>query len=276
MPSFILGIDAAWTAHRPSGVALLHATPKAKPRLLAVARSYEEFIQIGKFSSPDWQSRITGTPPGMNEVLRACERMAGAAPNMIALDIPLSNKPLAGRRACDNAVTSAYVARGAGTHTPSENRPGPISKALFRQLRRAGYQWLTGDAPLLLNSKQNYFAETYPHPAIIELMRLPKRLAYKTSRLQKYWPEATTAERWWRVCSNLERLRRALAHEIAGVHHMLPTARQIFKLGKHVLLKNFEDALDAVVCAWIGVQILRGRAVAYGDHTGAIWIPKVD
>jgi predicted RNase H-like nuclease len=273
-PSFILGIDAAWTAHQASGVALVRVPKRGKPRLLAVARSYEEFLEAEKLTGPAWQTRVTGTPPDLEALLQACERMTTHSPSLIALDIPLSNRPFKGRRRCDNAVTSAYVARGAGTHSPSENRPGPISKSLFHQLRRAGYYWLKNNPPSFSQAIPKYFAETYPHPAIIELMGLPKRLAYKTSRLLQYWPGATTAKRWQNVCDNLDKLRRALAREIEGVDRIFPSAHKILKLGRRGLLKNFEDALDAVVCAWIGIQILQGRALAYGDRAGAIWVPR--
>jgi predicted RNase H-like nuclease len=38
-------------------------------------------------------------------------------------------------------------------------------------------------------------------------------------------------------------------------------------------LKGYEDAIDAVVCAWIGCEFLAGRCVAYGDMESAIWLP---
>jgi predicted RNase H-like nuclease len=38
-------------------------------------------------------------------------------------------------------------------------------------------------------------------------------------------------------------------------------------------LKRYEDALDALVCAWVGAKYLLGEAVAYGDGTAAIWVP---
>ena len=174
MALFVLGIDAAWTAQQPSGVALVRVRRRVKPRLLAVARSDEEFLSIEKLGSPAWRTRVYGTPPDIESLLRACERMAGHFPNLIALDIPLSNRPFAGRRFCDN----------------------------------------------------------------------------------------------------LNKLRRALAHEIEGVDRIIPSAHRILQLGQRRLLKNLEDALDALVCAWTGIQILRGRAVAYGDDAGAIWVPK--
>ena len=38
-------------------------------------------------------------------------------------------------------------------------------------------------------------------------------------------------------------------------------------------MKAFEDALDAIVCAWVAICVLEGRAEPYGDEESAIWIP---
>jgi predicted RNase H-like nuclease len=40
-------------------------------------------------------------------------------------------------------------------------------------------------------------------------------------------------------------------------------------------MKAFEDALDAVVCAWVGACVMDGKAVAYGDDVSAIWVPEI-
>jgi predicted RNase H-like nuclease len=38
-------------------------------------------------------------------------------------------------------------------------------------------------------------------------------------------------------------------------------------------LKSVEDRLDALICAWIGIEHLDGRTVGLGDATAAIWVP---
>jgi len=38
-------------------------------------------------------------------------------------------------------------------------------------------------------------------------------------------------------------------------------------------LKAYEDALDAIVCAWVAICALEGRAAPFGDDASAIWIP---
>lgn len=273
MPAHILGIDAAWTAHQPSGVALLRVRKNAKPELIALGRSYDEFLAGGSSAKIDWRTRVRGCLPPIGALLSHCQKLTGALPQIAALDIPLAREPLNGRRPCDNAVTSAYVSRGAGTHTPSALRPGPISKSLFQQLRKAGYEWHTqGKA----RGAARVFIETYPHPAIIELMQLHMRLAYKTSRVSQYWPEANSRIRWQRLCKNLDALRLALTDEIASIENLIPSAQAVHQNGNKARLKHLEDALDAVVCAWIGYQFWRGKALAYGNNEATIWLPAPD
>ena len=79
--------------------------------------------------------------------------------------MPLALSPIIARRASDNAVSQAYGARHASTHTPSATRPGPISDELAVGFARAGYPLQTEQitAPGLI--------EVYPHPALIARSR---------------------------------------------------------------------------------------------------------
>lgn len=61
-----------------------------------------------------------------------------------------------------------------------------------------------------------------------------------------------------------------LDHEVAGIADALPLPRPDAPRG---MLKAFEDMLDAVVCAWVGVRVLAGTAQPFGDEDAAIWIP---
>jgi hypothetical protein len=38
-------------------------------------------------------------------------------------------------------------------------------------------------------------------------------------------------------------------------------------------MKGYEDAIDALICCWVGAEFLMGRAKPYGDTDAAIWIP---
>jgi predicted RNase H-like nuclease len=68
------------------------------------------------------------------------------------------------------------------------------------------------------------------------------------------------AEVWRHVLGRLE------AHLQPGF--VLPEARSFARL------KRFEDALDALVCAWVGIEHLAGRTRALGDGDAAIWSPQ--
>ena len=39
-------------------------------------------------------------------------------------------------------------------------------------------------------------------------------------------------------------------------------------------LKRYEDALDALICAWVGVEFLEGTVSAFGDGSSTIWVPR--
>lgn len=274
MAKFVLGVDAAWTAHHPAGVALVKIPKRDEPRLLRVARSYEEFYKMDNNDGIDWSTKVHGSEPNIPALLAVCEKIAGAVPNVIALDIPIGPQFITGRRAADKMVTSAYISRKAGTHSPTAKRPGPISRMLFEQLSACGFEWLHANTTISRNKNPRVFIEAYPHPAIIELLGLDERLKYKVSKLQKYWPDLEVNKRRMAVAQNLARLRTALDKRIAAVADWLPSAKSFIKNGPIVRLKGYEDALDAIVCAWIGCEFLAGQCVAYGNEDSAIWLPR--
>ncbi|MCG3117923.1 MAG: hypothetical protein ALAOOOJD_00038 [bacterium] len=274
MAQFALGIDAAWTAHHPAGVALIKIPARGPSQLIRVARSYEEFCNFAHDKKIDWVTNVHGSLPNIPELLAVCKKLTGTLPNVVALDIPLGPQPITGRRAADRMVTKAYITRKAGTHSPTAQRPGPISRRLFEQLTESGFKWLPAIAAPLQNKNTPVCLEVYPHPAIIELLNLTERLQYKISKRQKYWPALTREARRVAVARNLNRLRLALAKRINGVTTWLPAAPALIKKKQLARLKGYEDALDAIVCAWIGGEFLAANCVAYGDSASAIWLPR--
>jgi len=114
--SIVLGIDAAWTANQPSGVALVRGRG-ASWQCLALAPSYASFA-----TQVDWQQRPVGGVLDESALLATCVRIAGAPPDVIAIDMPLSTQAITCRRVADDAIASAYGARGLGTHSPNATR----------------------------------------------------------------------------------------------------------------------------------------------------------
>jgi predicted RNase H-like nuclease len=259
----VLGIDAAWTAHQPSGVALVTKDP-GRWRVVAAAPSYRHFIAMSD-QNPVLPVRPSGSLPEATALLAAASSLCGRAVDLVAADIPMARSSIVGRRYSDDQVSRAYGNRKCGTYTPSASRPGSLSGALTGDFTRAGYPLLTETItpPGLI--------EVYPHPALVELTGALERLPYKASKVGIYWPLITPLERRRRLYRKWTDIAASLEGEIAGVTAALP---QLGLDARAVEMKAYEDMLDAIICAWVGICALEGRATPYGNDDAAIWIPK--
>jgi len=275
----VLGIDAAWTLTQPSGLALVvegGAGPTAEGgagtaadwRLVAAESSYQRFLARAD-GGLGTEERPAGAAPDVPALLAAAATLGGRPVDLVAIDMPLALSPITGRRVSDNAVTRAYGGRKCGTHSPSALRPGRISDTLRAGFESAGYPLRTtaiappGLIPGLI--------EVYPHPALVELAGAPERLPYKFARIRKYWPEEVPAQRRALLLQKWEEIVDLLEGRIAGVAPALPRPDPA---ARGWVFKACEDALDAVVCAWVAVTALEGQAKPFGDADSAIWVPS--
>jgi predicted RNase H-like nuclease len=252
----VIGIDAAWTARNPSGVAVA-ADNGGGWRLLAAAASYADFH--------DSAGGAPATVFDAGRLLADAGKLSGVPPALVAIDMPLMEGLITARRRSDNAISSAYGARGAGTHSPSALRPGPLAVDMLAALTRRGY-------PLLCQGPVARPAtlEVYPHPALIELTGAPRRLPYKAQNIGKYWPHLDAFARRAALFDQWRSIVAALESVLPGSRAHLPLPPPSAPARD---LKSFEDRLDAVVCAWVATTALDGRARPYGDAESAIWVP---
>ncbi len=258
----VLGIDAAWTAARPSGVALA-VERRGRWTLLAVTPSYDRFLALA--SGNDRAARIGGSVPDAQALLSAAARIAGGPVSLVAIDMPLSLEPITGRRPSDNGIARAFGARHCSTHSPGAVRPGPLSDTLRAGFAAAGYPLQMHDA------STGGLIEVYPHPALVVLAGAARRLPYKAGNTTKYWPGEPLAVRHALLREQWQRIAALLATRIDGVAAKLPPLPEQANGAER---KAHEDMLDAIVCAWIGAEALTGRAEAYGDAVSAIWVPR--
>jgi predicted RNase H-like nuclease len=256
----VLGIDAAWTAGQPSGVALVRRSGR-RWRCLALAPSYAAFVD----GAVDWRARPAAGVPDPDALLAACVRLAGAPPDAIAIDMPLATHAITARRAADNAIASAYARHGLGAHSPSAERPGAIADALRAGFAAHGYALAVAGAP----APRRALLEVFPHAALVALLGADYRIPYKLARAAQYWPERTPAARRRAIVARWRHIRRALEAHVDGIALRIPAR------GPLAQLKRFEDALDAAVCAWVGTEYLAGRTQPYGDATAAVWAHPV-
>lgn len=264
----ILGIDAAWTPGQPSGVALIQARD-GRSRVLCVAPSYRAFINAGRGEPVDWQSpQFGGDEPDIAELLQAAGSYGVKQVDLIALDIPLAHTEVSSRRISDSAVSKTFGGKGCSTHSPTATRPGPVSKRFQSQLKEAGYV-LTTTAP---GSAAALSAiEVYPHPALLSLLNAPYRIPYKVSRSGQYWRGESIQQRISNLCGQFSHIYTALQANLGDLGFELPAQADVRSLS---YLKRYEDALDALICAWVGHQHLLGLTRPYGDHESAIWVPE--
>lgn len=258
----VLGIDAAWTDHQPSGVALVERHDR-RWRCRSVAPSYDAFCR--QFS---WGEPVAAGPMDVEAVLRASAELLDGIPlAVVAVDMPLATVPIRGRRTADQRVSEQFGHRGCSTHSPNARRPGPTGERLPRALETRGFVLDThGGCP------RPALIEVYPHVALLGLMQCDHRLPYKVGKARRYWPGASVAERRRRLLHGWQQVLERLAETIGDMRLPLPP---VSEEGSLASLKRYEDALDGLVCAWVGVQYLEGRAVSLGDETAAIWAPFV-
>lgn len=252
----VLGIDAAWTVTQPSGVALVTDAGTGW-KLSAVDSSYAAFYR---------RAGLDEHAEGFDAscLLDSAARIGGQPVTLVAADIPLARTPITQRRPSDNAVSRLYGARRASTHSPSATRPGALADGMRADFANAGYALQT-TAPASAG-----LIEVYPHPALIELANAASRLPYKMGKTAKYWPGMALAERRSLLLDQWRQIVALLETRIIGVASALPVP---FPTMTGRGLKAYEDALDAVVCAWVGVCVLDEQAIALGDADSAIWVP---
>jgi predicted RNase H-like nuclease len=259
----VLGIDAAWTATQPSGVALVVETPNGW-LLKAAEASYQRFQSLAD-NNLRAEHRPSGSRPDAHALLASASVLCGGRVDLVAIDMPLAHKPIVARRVSDNAISKAYGGRNCSTHTPNPSRPGRISDDMRQGFAQEGYPLQTAvvTPPGLI--------EVYPHPALVELANASNRLPYKASKVRSYWRSAAPIERRALLYRQWTEIVTRLENEIAGVAKILGTLG-IDASGWQV--KAYEDILDAIICAWVAVCALEKRVQPFGDENSAIWVPS--
>ena len=255
----VLGIDAAWTTHQPSGIALVQNTANGW-NCLAVAPSYAAFI--GQTSGQAWdpEQKATGSRPDPAALLQASQQLANAEVSCVSVDMPLATTPITRRRAADTAISSRLGTKGCAVHSPSAERPGGIADQLRVDFAALGYPLHTSGsdraAPALI--------ECYPHVALLALLKRDYRVPYKVSRSGKYWKaeKLTRSERIERLLDQFQAIKAGLNQHIIGIPDFIPAPSEETTLAS---LKPVEDMLDDLICAWNGIEHLEGRTVGLGD-----------
>lgn len=267
MPA-VLGIDAAWTESGSSGIALLKEY-RGGWRCVAVEQSYAAFISRAGLAPQRLEGPLPNTLPNPAALLWAAKRLLeGANVEVVAVDIPIATVPILGRRVADNKISAAFGANWCGTHSPSRKRPGCVGTRISKGFGQLRYHLATAETRAGGTSK---LIEVFPHVALLRLLGVTSRVPYKVGKSRKYWPKASLQTRKRLLLNQLAKVLKTLRREVRDIALRLPPSSEVEFLSS---LKPFEDSIDAIVCAWVGVKYLGKKARAYGGHNAAIWVPE--
>jgi predicted RNase H-like nuclease len=219
MEAVFIGIDFAWRSERNlSGGAVL--------------RGDRESAQL---------IEVSASLASCSAVLAYIEKHA-AATTVVAIDAPLIITNQEGQRHCETLIGRCYGARHGSCHTSNLSLyPQATSVGLASKLKSRGFRHAPG---LTHPENERVMLEVYPHPALIELFHLPSILKYKKGRVATRRSGQQELQQWLRKLSlsspPLECTPRLSDFLDTGTNSLRGSA-----------LKANEDALDAIVCAYI-------------------------
>ena len=209
---------------------------------------------------------LAGVEPavvGMSEVLARLGSREGLSG--VAIDAPLIIRNQQGQRVCERDVSREYGSRGAGCHPSNRNLyPNAGSVSLSEELKARGFDHLQGE---------RWQIECYPHPSIIEVFGLERRLLYKKG------PVGDKRAGQLRLASLIASLQdsKTLCLVIPDSCDVFFDTDRIENL-KGRALKSNEDALDSILCLYIAGLYASGKpGRVFGDtRDGYIWVPTIN
>lgn len=165
------------------------------------------------------------------------ETVEEGEPTIVAVDAPTIIPNETGMRLPDRLAHKHFGKYHAGCYPANLGRPFAARLVQFGQLLESrGFAHAPTIVPQQLG---RYQIEVFPHPAMVQLFRLSRILKYKKGRL---------AERRAGLVGLRDRILKDLSsHKPALKLNSLP---EVPTTGK--ALKELEDKLDSIVCAYVG------------------------
>jgi len=245
-----IGLDLAWSPRNRSGVAVVAGDARGgalvETALLDGDAEIEEYIA----------------------------RHAGADPAIVAVDAPLWVPNETGRRLAEAEIGRAFGRYQAGAY-PANRRllafDGVVrGEALVAALAPRGF---VHRPAVVAGQPVRQVVEVFPHPATITLFGLDRTLKYKAR------PGRAMAERrqaWQQYQAHL----RALAAADPPLRGHAALLGQDVAALRGRRIKDYEDQIDALLCAYIALYAFRwgaARCRTFGTlEQGYIFTPALD
>lgn len=217
-----IGLDLAWSIRNPSGGAVV--------RLDGEAGQLTDTALLGDDA----------------EILAFLDRHAEPG-CVVAIDAPLTVPNQTGRRPAEAELGAVFGRFQASAHSTNRVRVGDASgsvrgERLVSALEERGF---VHDPRLVAREDVRRVVEVYPHPAMVSLFGLSRTLKYKN----KGQDRGLLHGAWAELHGHLQALGTA-EPPLRGLDALLATDVTTLR-GK--TLKNHEDQIDAVVCAYIAL-----------------------
>ncbi len=215
-----VGIDLAWSEKNGSGISIL----KEENNKAVIISS--EILYSDK------------------EIIAYIKNKIKNQNAIISIDAPLIVPNEEGRRECEKIVGSLFRKYDAGAHPSNRKRLGSWSNGKIRGeeitklLEKEGYKH---DYTIEKNEQTRKFFEVYPHPSMVVLFNLTRILRYKAKPKRDYNFRWTEFIKYQNLLENLK--------PKMGIPKKFLT-KDIKKL-KGQNLKDYEDRLDSIFCAYI-------------------------
>ena len=183
----------------------------------------------------------------------------------VSIDAPLIITNPLGQRPCERQLSAEYGARHASCHASNLRLYPEASSVVLSEL-------MSGLGFVHLGAAGSKFQiECYPHPAIIEIFDLKKRLPYKKGKVTEKKEGQIKLSKLIRDLERSPVLKLRLMGEARGYSE----EDRIRALSGRALKEN-EDALDSIICAYIAALYQVGvQHKIYGDlERGYIYVPQ--
>lgn len=218
---YFVGIDLAWSSNNPSGVAVIEQE-EGRGKLVHV-----ETVETDE------------------EIIDAVEEQVGEDSAFVTIDAPLVVPNETGRRPAEEQVGELFRKYNAGAHPANRNRlsqwTGRVrGEEIAELLEESGFD----HTPHIEDRETDrIFFEVYPHPSMVVLFDLETVLPYKKKGGRDY-------ETVWEAFKKYQQFMKDLKDEEPSFEAPEILDKEIEGVrGKE--LKEYEDKLDAVFCAYI-------------------------
>jgi len=222
---FFVGIDLAWSKRNRSGIAIINGQ-----------KDTADFV----CSASDILTN--------NEIIDYIITHTKGDPAFIAIDASLIVNNFTGERKVETLLKKMFAPFHAVPYPSNRNLfdrlyGGVRGEQIAEMLHEKGFQ----HNPYIKKYEESRkFFEVFPHSAMVVIFKLKEILKYKARKNRDYHFRWQEFEKYQAYLKSLKNRKPSL--NLPSYHHIIKTNVRTLK-GK--ALKQYEDLLDAVFCAYI-------------------------